>query len=106
MARYIDADHFDTRVRMAGGMVEYDLTEDFKDGVLTTLEMLKNEPAADVRENVRGEWIEADLDKNFIICSACKNAGYKDRMAWRPEYAAKYFNFCPNCGADMRGDKK
>lgn len=41
--RLIDADNFDERVRIAGGMVEEELTEDFKDGVQTTLAMLKTE---------------------------------------------------------------
>ena len=66
--------------------------------------IIKQLPSADVRENVRGEWIEADTDKDFVTCSICKNKGYKDRMAWRPDYAKKYFNFCPNCGAYMRGE--
>ena len=63
-------------------------------------------PAADVRENVSGEWVGADLDKDFVTCSVCKNSGYKDRMALRPDYAKKYFNFCPNCGADMRNKER
>ncbi len=43
----------------------------------------------------RGEWIEK---KSMIYCSECAN-GF-DRI-----YQADY-NFCPNCGADMRGDNK
>ena len=42
--RLIDADDFDQRVRLAGGMCEEELTEDFKDGIQTTLTMLKNQP--------------------------------------------------------------
>ena len=51
--RLIDADKFNERVRVAGGFAEEELTEDFKDGVLTVLEMLKTEPSADVVEVVR-----------------------------------------------------
>lgn len=40
----IEREHFERRVRMAGGMAEEELTEDFKDGVLTVLELLKTEP--------------------------------------------------------------
>lgn len=47
-------------------------------------------PAADVRENVRGEWVRwARSDE----CSVC---GYD---TGRYEMGS---NFCPNCGADMR----
>ena len=42
--RLIDADAFDERVRLAGGMCEEELTEDFKNGVQTTLYMLSGQP--------------------------------------------------------------
>ena len=53
--------------------------------------LLDIEPA-DVRENVRGEWI----NKGFMVaeCSNCKEQFHELEIA----------NFCPNCGADMRGD--
>ena len=41
--RLIDADAFDERVRIAGGMVDEELTDDFKDGIQTTLFMLKTQ---------------------------------------------------------------
>ena len=47
----------------------------------------------DVRENVRGEWIDAQYP--FSKCSICDC--YFDT-------ANNETNFCPNCGADMRGD--
>ena len=52
-------------------------------------------PAADVRTVVRGEWEEEDSASNrwSFRCSVCGKGGrgYK-------------FNFCSNCGADMRGE--
>ena len=51
-------------------------------------------PTADVRENVRGEWI--DRGKDMTIRWQCSECGRKDMHI---------YNFCPNCGADMRGDK-
>lgn len=48
MSRYIDADAFDERVRISVGFVEEELTDDYKDGVRCTLEMLKTQPTADV----------------------------------------------------------
>ena len=45
----------------------------------------------------QGEWIEwKGRFQGVIICSNC-NTGF-------PIFAKDY-NFCPNCGADMRGDK-
>lgn len=42
--RLIDADEFDSRIRVAGGMAEEELTEDFKDGILIVLDMMKRHP--------------------------------------------------------------
>ena len=53
MSRYIDADAFDERVRISVGLVEEELTEDYKDGVRCTLELLKTQPTADVVEVIR-----------------------------------------------------
>lgn len=58
-------------------------------------------PAADVRENVHGEWKTAMLDHEafgvrpkVIYCSSCCQAtAYKTK-------------FCPNCGARMDGGKE
>ena len=45
-------------------------------------------------ENVRvkGEWLNTT---HGIKCSACDTL---------QTYASRYFNYCPICGADMRGD--
>lgn len=54
-------------------------------------------PAADVRENVVGEWIQAEekpyMRKHFhtMVCSNCRKR--KDGK----------WNFCPHCGAEMTG---
>ena len=96
MSRYIDADL---------------LQEDFKadHGGKRSL-MIDTQPTADVRENVRGEWLPHPIKGNreWDVCSAC-GIGCKRReygihangKKWVTEYN---FNFCPNCGADMRGD--
>lgn len=42
--RLKDADAFDSRMREAGGMVGEALREDFKDGILTTLVMMRTAP--------------------------------------------------------------
>lgn len=48
-------------------------------------------PSADA---VQGEWIRHELFGNpWFTCSECSYHGRND------------FNYCPNCGADMRGNK-
>lgn len=47
--------------------------------------------AADVRENVKGEWIE--IKHTFL--DQCSNCGYITKDVTT--------NYCPDCGADMRG---
>lgn len=62
-------------------------------------EALNRVPSADVRPVVRGEWKCAD-DEDFsqphVRCSNCGEYHF----AWY-----RRFPYCPNCGADMRGDK-
>ena len=60
---------------------------DYDDFVLVS--DIESIPPADVRPVVRGDWIG---DGDCIICSNCKTA-----------YTFMGSNFCPNCGADMRG---
>lgn len=55
-------------------------------------------PAADVSKNVYGDWVYQDpLFVDTIMCSVC---GYN-----LPGNEFKT-NFCPECGADMRGEKE
>lgn len=51
-------------------------------------------PAADVVERKKGKW-ELEPEYGWYICSAC-----------RDEVTVKSgrTNFCPNCGADLRGE--
>lgn len=56
-------------------------------------------PSADVREN-KGEWIELpkafNANENPCECSKCGHI-----LSFMNGYPKS--NFCPNCGADMRG---
>ena len=58
-----------------------------------TLERLINEMTADVVEVVHGEWVVCDAPPPtwWYECSICHKAGNVE------------YNYCPNCGADMRG---
>lgn len=66
--------------------------------------------AADVRENVRGEWVNySEYDTrvrqrfNRWLCSNC---GKVRKRGWENTSDGKkpLSKFCENCGAEMRGD--
>ena len=53
--------------------------------------------APTIEERKKGKWIRGDAEKliGSQRCSICHKACYKGN---------DYFNYCPNCGADMRGE--
>ena len=93
MSRYIDANEVKRQIQKA--------TEGQNDVMkvfLNAMYRIDKIPTADVRENVRGEWIDAVVGTSTGYtyhekrCSIC---GYGEVLP---------HNFCPNCGADMRGN--
>ena len=76
-------------------------------------ELVNKIPAADVRPVVRGEWyngdrnegaqkVKLDCDGNVTDTAFCSVCG--DWLTASDEYAVRG-RFCPNCGADMRGEE-
>lgn len=59
-------------------------------------------PAATVREDVQGEWIVNTDD--FTPKKRCSNCGYNKPMEAGEKIRKEPENFCPNCGARMRGE--
>ena len=98
MARYIDADAFleNQRKRCGGKPIVGTRTVDCK----YLQDELAKEPTIEARPVVRGEWSCDDEDgfDNFDWhCDNCgASIGYR---CGNPVFS----NFCPNCGADMRG---
>lgn len=97
MSRYIDADAFAEKMKR-----QYCERCDNYHGIRCKscscgdwLDDLDSEPTADVRENVKGEWL---IRKDTTECSNC-------HTKWR-DYRGliSTFYFCPDCGADMRGE--
>ena len=80
MSRYIDADALIKRIQ-----------DEHKFGSLMLSNMIAEMSTADVVEVVHGEWTDTT---HGLICSACKTYQV---------YGSRFYNFCPICGADMRG---
>lgn len=59
------------------------------------MDILEGMPAADVEPVRHGEWQEIN---GIFRCSCC---GY----SFEHEGYQHFFNYCPNCGAKMDGDK-
>ena len=110
--RYIDADWIIQKLeRWRGQLAEtYGENDEYVLCLGEVLMKLDDAPTADIRENVRGEWLPHP-NKSFRewdVCSAC-GTGCKRReygihangKKWLTEYN---YPFCPNCGAEMGGD--
>ena len=58
-------------------------------------------PSEDVQPVRHGKWIKADSQQYFrkhYPCFTCSECGYR-------KDSQKTWNYCPNCGADMRGNE-
>lgn len=65
-------------------------------------EWLQTLPSADVRENKKGHWHNVTISRmgnSAADCSICGATVYNNFTKHMPP------SFCPNCGADMRGEK-
>ena len=93
MKRYIDADEL---IEFFAGYPDY---VEFDCGDIKSI--INEQDTADVRENVKGRWLPQDHNKTNGMMSTA--------VYYLPEcsvcgHCANYTNFCPNCGADMRGE--
>lgn len=108
MSRYIDADNLKERIPKD---IHEDVFENCRNCELLDDEQVKElidlQPTADVRENVRGEWIEDNPREKSMMwrCSVCGRIAYYPTIGERKSYKKHCgYNYCPNCGADMRGE--
>lgn len=120
MARYIDADEFEKRIKpydtndsvdkalynfahnkmldtSTADVVERSAYDQVRWERDTAIEQLRSigkgfgETMDDVVERKRGKWIRESLVTDYPYkCSACK------------KYSRARYDFCPSCGADMR----
>lgn len=98
MARYIDAEDAVEVVYRALRSPSKDYRKNpFHDSMPLAVAMVNEIPAADVRENVRGEWEWRYDDENGRPVYGCSFCNGMIVDAENKEYV-----FCPYCGADMR----
>lgn len=80
------------------------LDDAFEYGYDYAKDQLEAIPAADVRPVVRGEWRFKEGDGETCsdgwVCSAC-SCGFHTHVPYFED-----FNFCPNCGAVMKGAER
>lgn len=70
-------------------------------------DVLESVPAADVAPVVHGRWFDTGVENetgNIYFCSACDKFHNPNKKDVAMKRAKEKPSFCPNCGADMRGE--
>ena len=97
MARYIDMNE----IKFTGEVFE-DRNNEIYIKLSDVKQSIKQTPTADVVEVKHGMWFTLDDCANEgVYCSVCHKKVYKKCYAKQKVKS----NYCPNCGADMRGGK-
>ena len=73
----------------------YNLDDAYEDGYHDAMVDIWNAPT--IEERKTGKWVWSDEDASWK-CGSCDCVF--EEYDWKPEY-----NYCPNCGADMRGEQ-
>ena len=101
--RLIDADALLSQYKGNIWTAQTDYADGFRDvakdiaDAPTIIEAEEDFPSADVKPVVRGKWEVCGMFDDFGRCSNCY-------CMFPIDTAMTEFHFCPNCGADMRGD--
>lgn len=73
-----------------------------KDAKEQALRFVEDAPTIEAVPVVHGEWLIKEDEACFATWDYCSVCGFEMGFAGSSHYA----NFCPNCGADMRKEKK
>lgn len=73
-------------------------TESYTNGLTDAYNLILQLPSAQP-ERKKGKWIPVTNGRGGFECDECHNyaPSFQDGVEWLSDY-------CPNCGADMRGD--
>lgn len=103
MVRYIDANKLQEAFEKIADEPDYmHEGENWQTGIYLAGTIADKQPTADVEEVKHGEWkIETDnYGCEYVMCSVCE----KEYYPIDEDMPCTALNYCPNCGADMRGD--
>jgi len=77
---------------------EWYTEEGTEEGYIGTVSGIVNKMPTEHPERKKGKWTIKNGELAFWdVCSECKKMVI---------HKAPFYNFCPNCGADMRGDDR
>lgn len=97
MARYIDADEALRQLKncKADNPCKPPYSGIWDTAMVIAIDVVRSMPSADVVERKRGEWTRIDYRPfgHDYICGICNKS------------SAESSDFCPHCGADMRGEQ-
>lgn len=74
--------------------------------LLDAEQRLEDLPSAQT-ERKKGKWIVQDIyqkEMYRVSCSCCGESSMVDQRSIAKAVDIKVYNFCPSCGADMRGE--
>ena len=102
MAEYIERETLQKALQQKkAGVANKRYTEGWNDCLLRMKSMVHGAKSADVAPVVHGEWENHPHAYGFERCSVCH-----DCTIWGEWADGKKWNFCPNCGAKMDGERK
>ena len=101
MAKYIDADLLRSSLedKIEEAWMDHDYYRGYNDGLETAINALEEAPAADVKSAKHGKWINthSEFDPHMRKCTACEK---------QLSVLGGPLDYCPNCGAKMKGVTK
>ena len=97
MAKLIDA------MRIDFDEVDISGCTDVDDIISAVEDLIDAQPAVDAMEVVHGEW--SIIEDDYCLMTALECSECKQEFWFDDEPPIKIYNFCPNCGADMRERK-
>ena len=102
MKKYIYADKL---IKDLNDLSEHytDKGKEYHPHINFVMDTVNQQPAANVRENVKGEWIDITMWHDEYFGNKCQAPAQKCSNCGEWSVGI-YMKFCSHCGADMRGE--